>query len=134
MLEYINETEASVIISSHNLNEIAEVCDRIVIIKGAKVILESSVDDLSSRFRKLTIKSENEITEGDVNHISHTSVKLMGNTAQIVVSGNVAEEIERLEKSGFTITDEQYLTLEEVFSEETDVKTTEDRIKSIFKK
>lgn len=134
LLEYINETEASVIISSHNLNEIAEVCDRVAIIKDARVILETAVDDMGDQFRKVLIKSESAITEDLLSNIQHTSVKISDNRAQLIIAGDVSEEISKLKDAGFTVEDEQYLTLEEVFSEETQGKSNDEKIKKIFKK
>ncbi len=134
LLQYINETEASVIISSHNLNEIAEVCDRIAIIKGSKIILESSIDDISGSFRKVIVTFSDEITEDFIKDVSHTSFKVTGKQAQIVVTGDISAQIEKLKALGGTVTDEQYLTLEEVFNEETEANANEEKIRRIFKK
>ncbi len=134
LLQYINETDASVIISSHNLNEIAEVCDRIAIIKGSKVISESSIDDISNSFRKVTATFNKEITEDFIRDVSHTSFKANGKQAQIVVTGNIPAQIEKIKALGGIVTNEQYLTLEEVFNEETEAGANEEKIRQIFKK
>ncbi len=133
LLQYINETDASVIISSHNLNEISELCDRVAIIKVSTIILDTSVDDISEGFRKLILTLPEGFTEEKLKGVSYSDYKASGKQAQIVITGDIALNIKKLEEIGAEITDQQLLTLEEVFSQETEAKTEDEKIKGIFK-
>ena len=47
-IEYMAETGCSMIMSSHNLQEIADLCDHVALINGKKLAMNVSVDDASS--------------------------------------------------------------------------------------
>ena len=48
LLEYVAERGASVIISSHNLHELEDLCDHVGLLDGQKLLLDCSVDDISA--------------------------------------------------------------------------------------
>ena len=58
---------------------------------------------------------------------------LAGRRATLLVYGNPEEEIEKLEKLKPETIETELLTLEEVFSIETEAVTDYDKIKTIFK-
>lgn len=51
-IEYMAETGCSMIMSSHNLQEIADLCDHVALINGKKLAMNVSVDDASSAYVK----------------------------------------------------------------------------------
>ena len=134
ILEYISETEASVIIASHNLQEVSDICDHVVILKGKSVVLNTSIEDVSDSFRKVYATFSNEISEKSFENIKYHSLKISGKAASITVYGNVEEEIEKIKKLGTETIDAERLTLEEVFIEETEAENKNEKIKSLFKK
>ena len=133
LLEYMNETEASVIISSHDLSEISGVCDHIAIINGKNLVLNCAIEDISEHFRKVKIMFAHPVTESKFSGINHRNLKLSGRMATLLVYGNTEKEIEKLEKLNPESMETELLTLEEVFSIETEAVTDYDKIKSIFK-
>lgn len=133
LLEYMNETEASVIISSHDLSEISGVCDSIAIINGKNVVLNCAIEDISEHFRKVKLMFTQPVTESKFSGINHRNLKLSGRMATLLVYGNPEEEIEKLEKLNPETIETELLTLEEVFSIETEAVTDYDKIKTIFK-
>ena len=133
LLEYINECEASVIVSSHDLAEISGVCDQIAIINGSKVVLNSSMDDISKNFRKVILSFAEPVTENTFEGINHKNLKLMGKTVSLTLHGDIDEEMEKLNTLGATEIKTQLLTLEEVFSEETEAQSDNEKIKRIFR-
>ena len=133
LLEYMNETEASVIISSHDLSEISGVCDSIAIINGKNVVLNCAIEDISEHFRKVKLMFTQPVTESKFSGINHRNLKLSGRIATLLVYGNPEEEIEKLEKLNPETIETELLTLEEVFSIETEAVTDYDKIKTIFK-
>ena len=134
ILEYINETNASVIIASHNLAEVSDICDHVAIINGKTVVLNSAIEDVSENFRKVLVAFKNEITEKELENINYHRIKISGKTAMIIVCGDVESEINKLNNMEITSLDSERLTLEEVFIEETEAESKNEKIKSIFKK
>lgn len=133
LLEYINENEASVIISSHDLKEISGVCDKIAIINGNKVVLDSDINDISNNFRKVLISFDNPIPENTFEGIALRNLKIQGKTATMTIHGNIDEELAKLERLNPTKLEALLLTLEEVFAEETEAQSDNEKIKKIFK-
>ena len=134
ILEYINETNASVLIASHNLAEVSDICDHVAIINGKTVVLNSAIEDVSENFRKVLVTFKNEITEKELENINYHRIKISGKTAMIIVCGDVESEINKLNNMEITSLDSERLTLEEVFIEETEAESKNEKIKSIFKK
>lgn len=133
LLEYINENEASVIISSHDLKEISGVCDKIAIINGNRVVLDSDINDISNNFRKVLISFDRDISAEVFVGIAVRNLKIQGKTATMTIHGNINEEIAKLEKLDPIKLETVLLTLEEVFAEETEAQSDNEKIKKIFK-
>lgn len=133
LLEYINDTGASVIISSHDLGEISGVCDHIAIINGKNVILNCPIEDVSEHFRRVKMIFSQPVTEDTFKDINYRKIKLSGRAVSMIVCGDVQAEIQKLDKLGADSIETYLLTLEEVFSEETEVVTDNEKIKSVFK-
>ncbi|MBQ7115244.1 MAG: ABC transporter ATP-binding protein [Clostridia bacterium] len=133
LLEYINDTGASVIISSHDLGEISGVCDHIAIINGKNVILNCAIEDVSEHFRRVKIMFNQPVTESTFKGINYRKIKLSGRAVSMIICGDVQAEMQKLNALGAESIEASLLTLEEVFSEETEVVTDNEKIKSIFK-
>ncbi len=133
LLEYINDTGASVIISSHDLGEISGVCDHIAIINGKNVILNCAIEDVSEHFRRVKMMFPHPVTETTFEDINYRKIKLSGRAVSMIICGDVQSEIQKLNKLGAESIETTLLTLEEVFSEETEAVTDNEKIKSIFK-
>lgn len=134
LLEYINDTNASVIIASHDLTEISGVCDHIAILNGKSVVLNCPIEDVSEHYRQITLTFDNNITPEIFNDINHRKLKISGQRATMTVFGDIDEEIKKLDKLGAQSIESVRLTLEEVFIEETEAESENEKIKSIFKK
>ncbi len=134
LLEYINTTGASVIISSHNLADISDLCDHIAIINGKSVILNCAIEDISEHYRRVYMTFENQVNEELFKGVNYRKCELTERTATLIVCGDVEKEIEKLSALGAENIKTELLTLEEVFSEETEAITDDGKIKSVFRK
>lgn len=133
LLQYINETNASVIISSHDLGEISGVCDHIAIINGKNVILNCALEDVSEHFRRVKMIFSQPVNQSKFNGINYRKFKLSGRVVSMVICGDISCELQKLNDLGAESIETELLTLEEVFSEETEAMTDNEKIKSIFK-
>ena len=133
LLEYIGETSASVIIASHDLAEISGVCDKVAIINGKSIILNCSIDDISNHYRRVTLTFPMPVTPPAFDGINYRRLKLSGRTAALTVCGDVEQELEKLQALGAENIETARLTLEEVFIEETEAESENEKIKTIFK-
>ncbi len=115
VIQDVLEREMTVLVSSHNLRELEDICDWVGIIHQGKMIAEKPLDDLKGSVYKYQLildeASEEKLQSvGEVLHISRT-----GSVASVIMR-NVSEEgEERLNALSPHLCEKVSLTLEEVF-------------------
>ncbi len=131
-MEYMAESDCSLIISSHNLSELADLCDHVGLINGKKLTMDCSVYDISANYSKLRLIFDREITKEDFKDIQYKSLEIDGRVAMIIFDKNSAEQKEKLNALLPMAIDEYKLTMEEVFLNEMEDKKYD--ITKIFEK
>lgn len=110
----VAEHKTTVLVSSHNLRELEDVCDHVGIMHRGKVIIERSLSDLQGSVSKIQVAFQAEmpkLPEGfEVLHMSNA-----GRVYTLIVKGNPAEAKLQLEKMHPMLIDILPLTLEEIF-------------------
>ena len=121
ILNEVSERGMTVLISSHNLRELEDVCDHVGIMYGGKVVIEKSLDDVKGNIHKIQLAFSRE-DERAAEKLAALTEKLeilhkssIGSVANYIVKGD-SEAI----KSAVTVFspavfDMIPLTLEEVF-------------------
>ena len=105
----------TVLVSSHNLRELEDVCDHVGILSHGKVLLERSLTDLQDNVVKLQIAfADGELPQlpKDLN-ILHTSQ--IGRVFTLIVRGSPAEIKTRMAGYAPILMEALPLTLEEIF-------------------
>ena len=111
----VADREMTVLVSSHNLRELEDICDWVGIIHEGKLIAEKPLDDLKGGVCKfqLSFKEDREEFLNSLPGIMHISKT--GSVYNIIVKGN-PEEIQKTINDEHPILLERVsLTLEEVF-------------------
>lgn len=121
-VEYIAEQEASIIISSHNLSELSNLCDHAGLVNGKRLTMNCSVYDISQNYGKYRLIFDRDVTEEEFSGINYRSLDIDGKIATVVFSGNSTEEKIKLNALRPVAVDEYKLTLEEVFLNEMEDK------------
>ncbi len=116
--ETIKENNTSVIISSHNLQELENLCDHIGIINGKKISITGAVDELSYGKTKFRLAFAREFTLEEFKNIKCDNLVKDGQLALFTVSGNTAEIEEQIKNLGPAVTEKISLSLEEIFMQE----------------
>ncbi|MBO5372070.1 MAG: ABC transporter ATP-binding protein [Lachnospiraceae bacterium] len=110
----VAETDTTVLVSSHNLRELEDVCDHVGIMHKGKVMIERSLSDLQGSVSKIQVAFQAEMPKlpesFEVLHMSNT-----GRVYTLIVKGNPAEAKAQLEKMHPMLIDILPLTLEEIF-------------------
>ena len=109
ILSDVAQRETTVLISSHNLRELEDICDHVGIMDHGKMLLERSLADMQGATHKLQLVGQ--VPEGlDILHESSS-----GRLKTLVVRGS-AEEIEaKAKRSSPVYFDVLPLSLEEIF-------------------
>lgn len=131
-IEYIAESDCSLIISSHNLSELSDLCDHVGLINGKKLTMDCSVYDISQNYSKFRLIFDRDITENDFKSIEYKSLDIDGKVAMIIFDKATGEEKQKLNALLPIAIDEYQLTMEEVFLNEMEDKKYD--ITKIFEK
>lgn len=108
----------SVLISSHNLRELEDICDHIVILHAGRMLLEREMDDLKTSYCKVQMAFNPMPAEFDLGDLNILSKEVQGSIVQLLVKGDEASTVERLQALNPLVLDCVSLTLEEVFISE----------------
>lgn len=119
-IEYMAETGCSMIMSSHNLQEITDLCDHVGLINGKKLAMNVSVDDISAAYRKYRMIFDRDIDETLFKGIKNRGIKIDGKLATIIVSSDFDDS--QLYALTPIHIDSVNLSLEEVFLNEMEEK------------
>ena len=131
-MEYMAESECSLIISSHNLSELADLCDHVGLINGKKLTMDCSVYDISQKYSKIRLIFDRDVTEDDFKDIQYKSLDIDGRVAMVIFESNTEEQKQKLNALLPMAIDEYKLTMEEVFLNEMEEKKYD--ITKIFEK
>ena len=115
LLGDVSERGTTVLVSSHNLRELEDVCDHVGILNRGQVLLERSLSDLQDNTVKLQVAYAG-VTEPmlpselNILHRSH-----VGRVYTYIVQGSSAEILRRMEITEPILLESIPLTLEEIF-------------------
>lgn len=115
LIHDVAERDMTILISSHNLREIEDICDHIGILHNGSLLLEKDLDDLKSDVHKvqLAYKGDAPVNLDENLHMLHCEKR--GSVMLCIIRGK-EDEIETLIKNtNPVIFDILPLTLEEIF-------------------
>ena len=113
ILSDVAENGTTVLVSSHNLRELEDVCDHVGIVNHGRMLTERSLSELQDNIVKiqLALADGGELPVGlEILHESRT-----GRLQQLIIRGTSAEITERLGGANPLFMDVVPLTLEEIF-------------------
>ncbi|HHV76472.1 MAG TPA: ABC transporter ATP-binding protein [Syntrophothermus lipocalidus] len=115
VLQDVAERETTVLVSSHNLRELEDVCDHIGILHNGKILVEKDLDDLKTDIHKLQVAFAGETPRelsltGTILHREQN-----GSIVLMVVKGEKENILSEIRRAHPIILDVLPLTLEEIF-------------------
>ena len=111
----VADREMTVLVSSHNLRELEDICDWVGIIHKGKMILEKPLDDLKGNVHKYQVVLLDEFAAklSDMENILHISKT--GSVYSLIVKGDSKETDRQIKALTPILCERVSLTLEEVF-------------------
>jgi ABC-2 type transport system ATP-binding protein len=115
LTDQLLERKFTVVISSHNLRELEDICDRIALISDCKIGLNDEVENIRALYHKFQVGytqlPEHEVFESfDPMHL-----EIRGNVVVLVIKGDAEELKKQLIETKPVLLDEIPITMEEVF-------------------
>ena len=118
LAEMVAEYNATIIIASHNLRELEDVCDHVGLIHSGGIVLEKELDEAKLGIHRIQAVFEKEVGEGLFKDLQVVKIQRQGKLLNLTIKGN-GEEIEKYLRSLKPVYLEMLpLTLEEVFISE----------------
>lgn len=111
----VAEREMTVLVSSHNLRELEDICDHVGIIHKGKMVIEKPLYDLKGTVHKYQIAFEGELPEEISERLDVLHTSKIGSVYTLIVKGDTDIADEVIKKYSPLIFDKVSLTLEEVF-------------------
>ena len=107
------ERGITVLVSSHNLRELEDVCDHVGILDHGKLLLEHSLSELQENICKIQLALPDERALPDDLNVVHETVS--GRLKTLIVRGDSEQVMERLSALQPLFLDAVPLSLEEIF-------------------
>ncbi|HBM98965.1 MAG TPA: ABC transporter [Ruminococcus sp.] len=127
-IEYMAETQCTILMSSHNLQEVADLCDHVALINGKNLTLDVSVDDASSAYKKYRLIFDRDVTVEDFSAITYKDLTIESRMVSVIVDSQIESKV--FEALNPVHMDSVNLSLEEVFLNEMEDRKYD--ISSIF--
>lgn len=115
LLQDVVEREMTVLVSSHNLRELEDVCDHVGIMFNGKLVLEKQLDDVKGEIHKLQIAFKDGVPQEFKDSINILHGSYFGSVYTCIVRGTTDEITSTANKFNPLICDILPLTLEEIF-------------------
>ncbi|KAB8138880.1 ABC transporter ATP-binding protein [Gracilibacillus oryzae] len=115
VIQDVAEREMTVIVSSHNLSEVEDICDAVGIIHRGNLLLEKELDDLKSDIHKVQLAFKQE-TNDDIFaglHVLHQEKR--GSVYVCIIRGEYEDIEKQINQFNPVVFDILPLTLEEIF-------------------
>ena len=115
LIQDVADREMTILISSHNLREIEDICDHIGIIHKGSLLIEKELDELKSDVHKVQVAYKDEVPEQLLRKLNVLHTEKRGSVFLYIVRGKEEEIIGQIQKTKPVLLDLLPLTLEEIF-------------------
>jgi ABC-2 type transport system ATP-binding protein len=115
LITEVANREMTILISSHNLREVEDICDHIGILHQGKLLLEKELDDLKSGIHKVQLAFKGEIPQKLFTELDLLHEETRGSVSLCIVRGDEKHVSSMIQPYHPVIFDMLPLTLEEIF-------------------
>ncbi len=116
IMQDVDENQTTVMISSHNLRELEDICDHVGILSKGKLVLQRQIDDLKTETHKIQVAFPESIFPEELSKKFNLLRKSqLGTVYSIILKGDKEEILKEFKKYKPLILDIIPLTLEEIF-------------------
>jgi ABC-2 type transport system ATP-binding protein len=115
MIQDVADREMTILISSHNLREIEDICDHIGILHKGVLLLQKELDELKSDIHKVQVAYKEGLPKNVLKNLNVLHTETRGSVQICIVRGQEEDITEKIKKTNPVILDLLPLTLEEIF-------------------
>lgn len=115
LIEQMSKKKTTIVMTSHNLRELEDVCDNLGLLFNGGILFESDIDSIKTDMYKVQISLKKDFDRDDFKDFNIVSFKKEGKVATIIINDKSKSSKKKLEKMDPLILEYLNLTLEEVF-------------------
>ena len=115
LYEFIEDSDATIIISSHNLKELEDICDSYGILENGKIETYGDLLESKQNINKYQLAFSEDIDESAFNDFDILHKSKEGSVYTLVIKGNKDEVVEKLRGLDPVILDTLSVNFEELF-------------------
>lgn len=113
--EAMSKKDTTIIMTSHNLRELEDICDNLGLLYKGNILFESDIDTLKTNMFKVQISLKDDFDKKTFKKLKILSYKKVGSVATLIIDEEGHDSRKYLESLHPVILDYLPLTLEEVF-------------------
>ena len=115
MASLMEESNTTIVMTSHNLRELEDICDNLGLLHKGGILFESDIDSIKTNMYKVQISLKDDFSKDSFNDLEVINFKKVGSVATLIIDDKKGNSKKKLEKLNPIILDYLPLTLEEVF-------------------
>lgn len=115
IVKQMNKKKTTIVMTSHNLRELEDICDNLGLLYQGGILLESEIDTIKTNMYKVQISLKGDFDKDDFSDIDLLSYKKNGSVATLIIKDVDNTSKKKLAKKNPIILDYLNLTLEEIF-------------------
>ncbi len=117
----VADRNATVVLTSHNLRELEDICDHLGVLYQGGILFEGDVNNIKSNVYKVQIAFREDFDKSKFADFEVLNFAKVGSIASIIIKGNRDQGLEKLRQMSPVLVDVLPLTLEEIFIYEMEV-------------
>lgn len=111
----IEEKEMTIIISSHNLRELEDICDSFGILENGVISTSGDIEETKDNIHKIQLAFKKEMSKADFKDLDLLAIKIQSRVVNIVAKGNIEKIKNYLNTMDPLMMEVLNVNLEEVF-------------------
>ena len=119
-LKEVSSRNISIIISSHYLSELENICDKVIIVKNGTIDYINSLDNMREKIKKVQVAFDEPVYEEDLKVNGVYSIKKVGRVFNIITENYGQDFLDTLNKYNPLFIEEIDLSLEDVLISKVD--------------
>ncbi len=115
LMKEVAENKTAVLISSHLLNDLEQVCDHIIMIRDGMILSNTSLEHLKSAIRQIQVCFKDHVPAGLSDMPNVLNIKSIGRVAYLTICGDHDHVIKAVETMDILFWESIDLKLEDIF-------------------
>lgn len=128
LLDEVFEKSTTIIISSHHLNELEQICDDVAILEDGAISYENSIENMKNKIKKIQVAFKEDIDEKELNLKGTFKIERIGRVFTIITDEYDEEFINKLNMLNPLFVEQIDLSLEDIFIYKLDKEDIDEKV------